>query len=68
MNINQQMNNQPIVLLKATEVAVRLNVSRSLAYTLMRKGIIPTIRIQRTIRVRPIDLEEYIQKSWSGWS
>lgn len=54
-------------LLRASDVAARLNVSRSLAYRLMQIGEIPTIRIYRSIRVRSSDLEEYIRRNWSGW-
>ena len=54
-------------LLKAQEVAVQLNISRSLAYQLMQQGEIPTVRFRGSVRVRECDLEEYIQRSWSGW-
>lgn len=54
-------------LLKASEVARRLAISRSLAYQLMLRGDIPTIRFGGTVRVRDCDLEEYIQRNWSGW-
>lgn len=52
------MNNR---LLKAKEVAERLNVSRSQAFALMRNGDIPTVRFGKLTRVRPEDLEEFIQ-------
>ena len=54
-------------LLKANDVAKRLNISRSLAYQLMQNGKIPTVRINRTIRVKESDLEEFVQKCWTGW-
>ena len=47
-------------LLTAGDVASRLNISRSQAYQLLRKGDIPCVRMGRTIRVRPADLEAYI--------
>ena len=47
-------------LLRATEVASRLNISRALAYRLMQTGAMPTIRINRSVRVRAEDLESYI--------
>lgn len=50
-------------LLKAKEVAERLNVSRSQAFTLMRNGTIATVRFGKLTRVRPEDLEEFIQMS-----
>ena len=48
-------------LLKGNEVARLLNVSRSFAYLLMQTGDIPTVRLGRSIRVRPRDLVEYIE-------
>lgn len=50
-------------LLKANDVAKILGISRSLAYRLMQSGDIPIIRIKGLVRVRPIDLEGYIQKN-----
>jgi excisionase family DNA binding protein len=50
-------------LLKADEVAFRLNISSSEAYHLVDMGDIPGIRIgKRSIRVDERDLEEYILK------
>lgn len=57
-----------IVLLKASDVAQRLNISRSQAYQLMKSGSIPTVRIRRSVRVKESDLVEFIHKQWSGWS
>ena len=62
--------NQPdghLVLLKAEQVADILNIGLSKAYQLMQSGDIPTVRINRSVRVRPCDLDEYIQRCWSGW-
>ena len=50
-------------LLKAVDVAKRLNISRSLAYQLMQSGEIPTVRIRKLVRVYEPDLENYILKS-----
>ncbi len=54
-------------LLKAEDVAHRLNVCLSLAYRLMQNGKIPTVRFNRSVRVREVDLEEFIARSLSGW-
>lgn len=59
------MTNQ---LLKPKEVAERLNVSRSQAYVLIRDGLIPNLRFGRCVRVRPEDLEEFIESNISGIS
>ena len=47
-------------LLKPAEVAEILQVSKALAYNLMKRGEIPTVRIGSTVRVRREDLEKYI--------
>ncbi|MBM3125556.1 MAG: helix-turn-helix domain-containing protein [Chloroflexi bacterium] len=49
-------------LLKSEEVARILHVSRSFAYLLMKRGDIPTVRIGSAVRVRPEDLERYIEE------
>jgi excisionase family DNA binding protein len=48
-------------LLRADQVATRLNISRALAYRLMQIGEIPTIRFHRTVRVSETDLDHFIQ-------
>ncbi len=48
-------------LLKGNEVARLLNISRSRAYILMQNGIIPTVRIGKSRRVRPQDLNAFIE-------
>ena len=48
-------------MLNVNDVAEILQVSSSHAYSLIRRGDIPSIHIGRSIRVRPADLEEYIE-------
>jgi predicted DNA-binding transcriptional regulator AlpA len=50
-------------LIKASDVAHILNISRALAYRLMQEGSIPVVRINHAVRVRPVDLEQYIDRS-----
>lgn len=47
-------------LLKATDVAEILNISKSMAYRLMQTREIPTVEIGNAKRVRPVDLHNYI--------
>jgi excisionase family DNA binding protein len=47
------------ILLKAKEVAEILKISRAMAYNLMLRGEIPTVRIGKCRRVRPEDLIKY---------
>ena len=49
-------------LLNIKEVAEILHVSRSLVYSLLKCGDIPTVRIGRMVRVRPEDLERFIHE------
>ena len=53
-------------LLRPEEVAETLNISKSLAYRLLQQGQIPTVRFNRTVRVRQMDLEAYIQQCLNG--
>lgn len=50
-------------LLKSEEIAEILQISRSMAYLLMKRGDIRTVRIGTSVRVRPEDLELYIREA-----
>ncbi len=52
-------------LLKGIEVAEILNISKAYAYRLMSNGQIPTIRFGRSVRVRPEDLNAFIENNAS---
>ena len=47
-------------LLKASEVARILNISRSLVYRLIHNGKIPHIRINQAVRIHNDDLNRFI--------
>jgi len=47
-------------LLKLPEVALALRVSRTTAYTLAVKGILPSLRFGGSVRVLRTDLEAFI--------
>lgn len=51
----------PERLLKATEIASLLNISRAHAYNLMKRGELPVVKIGESRRVRPEDLAKYIE-------
>jgi excisionase family DNA binding protein len=57
------MKNQ---LLKAKQVALRLNISLSKTYALIWRGEIPSVRVGRIIRVCPKDLKNFIIANTSG--
>ncbi len=50
-------------LLNAARVAKRLNVSKAHVYNMMKKGLIPTVCIANSRRVRPEDLEWFIRSN-----
>jgi excisionase family DNA binding protein len=50
-------------LLRAVEVAEILNISRAFVYQLMQTGELPTVRLGRSVRVRPSDLQEVIRSN-----
>ncbi len=53
-------------LLNAADVARHLKISKAFAYQLLRRGEIKTVRLGRSVRVRPEDLENFIAKRLSG--
>ena len=48
-------------LLNAQEVAAALNMGLSTVYMLVERGELPSIRIGRSVRIRPEDLENFIE-------
>lgn len=50
-------------LLRATEVAEILDISRSMAYRLIQTGEIRSVHIRMARRVRPEDLQGYIESN-----
>ena len=55
-----ETNSQFTNLMTGEEIAKILHVSRAYAYQLMRQKLIPTVKIGRSVRVRPEDLERFI--------
>lgn len=52
----------PEHLLDSREVAAVLHVSRTYAYQLIQRGDIAAVRMGRSVRVRPRDLDEYVRR------
>jgi excisionase family DNA binding protein len=63
---SQEFNQDTTKLLKALDIAKVLNMSRSKAYQMMKVGSIPTVRIDRLVRVREQDLHDFIENHWFG--
>ena len=53
-------------LLKVSEVAHLLNVSESHVYRLITSGELAAVRIGRSLRVKPADLNEFISNKTQG--
>ena len=51
----------PSRLLNAQDIAETLSIGLSTVYLLLERGELPSIRIGRSVRVRPEDLEEFIE-------
>jgi excisionase family DNA binding protein len=63
MDTNQ---NNPVIiekLLKPSEVASYLNLSKSFTYHLLQIHAIPTVRVGNAVRIRPDDLREFIRQN-----
>ena len=48
-------------LMTPAEVAAALSISKSAAYQLLQRGDIPSVHIGKAVRVRPEDLEAFIE-------
>lgn len=60
--MNDPVTGQEEHLLKAVDVARKLNISKPMAYRLMRSGAIAVVRVGHSIRVLPFDLARYIER------
>jgi predicted site-specific integrase-resolvase len=65
MNEKITQVNVEMKLLRATEVATILSVSRAFAYRLMQQSKIRTVVIAKTRRVRPSDLRYFIEQTYT---
>lgn len=61
--LDDYQKNGNIILLTAQDIARILQISKSMAYHLLQTGQIRTVKIGRTVRVRPADLDHFIQDS-----
>ena len=59
--LQRAASQEPDGILKASDVAQILKISKGLAYRMMQQGEIPAIQFGRTTRVRRKDLEEFIR-------
>jgi len=59
MDALNQLDRKPL-LLRGSEVADALGISRALAYRWMASGVLPTVRVSRSIRVPREELMRWI--------
>lgn len=64
--MNELGTSQGERLLKASEVAGILSISKALVYRLIQHGEIPSVRINHAVRVKPSDLDEYVNRCRKG--
>jgi len=50
-------------LLKVEDIAFFLNTSKSYAYRLVQSGLLSSVKIGRSVRVRPRDLQVYVEQN-----
>ncbi|HEV3330620.1 MAG TPA: helix-turn-helix domain-containing protein [Bryobacteraceae bacterium] len=55
------MDKKKALLLRGVEVAEALGISRALAYRWMQTGVLPVVRINRSVRVPVESLEEWVR-------
>ena len=65
--MDQITNLSPIQLLKASEVAEKLNISKAFVYKLMNQGVLPSVKIGYSKRVRQEDLQRFIRENHTGY-
>jgi excisionase family DNA binding protein len=56
---------QEIILLKPEEVSEILQISKSMVYKLIRRGLLPAVHIGKTVRVKPSELTAFIHTNTS---
>ena len=69
MVTNQQQQDQDrkqLSLLTANDVANMLKIGRSTVYLLLQRGDLPRVHIGKTVRIRPVDLENFIDRNSKG--
>ncbi len=59
--IDETKNIPPTKLLTVNEVAFQLSISKSKVYELLNKGSILAIRMEGSLRVKPSDLDQFIE-------
>ena len=61
--MNQSIVERKPLLLRGPEVAELLGISRALAYRWMQTGVLPTVRVSRSVRVPHDGLLRWIERN-----
>jgi excisionase family DNA binding protein len=61
--MNQNIIERKPLLLRGPEVAEALGISRALAYRWMQTGVLPTVRVSRSVRVPHEGLLHWIRQN-----
>lgn len=62
--MDQQNQNQKY--LKCSQIANLLNISNAAAYRLVRDGQLPSVRFNKTVRVKTEDFDEFLRRNSSN--
>ena len=60
-DLSETSTEKPIRLLKVSDVARMTQVSPSQVYTMIQEGSLPAVRFGTALRVRPEDLQKFIE-------
>lgn len=55
----------PLRLFTVDEVRAELNIGRTLVYQIVESGALPVVRVGHALRVRPADLDAFIEANLS---
>jgi len=60
-DLSETSTEKPIRLLKVSDVARMTQISPSQVYTMIQEGMLPAVRFGSALRVRPEDLQKFIE-------
>lgn len=60
-------DNRDLRLVTADEVAVQFGITRQRVYELARQGLIPTVRLGRSLRFSASAIGDWINRGGEGW-
>lgn len=55
-------------LVTAEEVAIRLGVTRQRVYDMVRQGLVPSVRLGRSLRFSTSAIGDWIDRGGQGWA